>query len=114
MSKNGNVNFLLLNNENRKLLETEKRLINEGIIFKRRIFSHKKENEENRQKSNNIQKNLSIKINDQYIYNKENSSNYNKLINTIRGKKSSFIKQSHLSITDNLKKNGNGIKKIII
>ena len=55
MSKNGNVN-LLLNNENRKLLETEKRLINEGIIFKRRIFSHKKENEEDTLKSNNVKK----------------------------------------------------------
>ena len=111
MSKNGNVN-LLLNNENRKLLETEKRLINEGIIFKRRIFSHKKENEEDSLKSNNVKKNLSIKLNDQYIYNKENSINYNNMpVNTTRGKKSSFIKQSHLSVTDNLKKNGNGIKK---
>ena len=44
MSKNDNANYFLLNNENRKLLETEKRLINEGIIFKRRIFIHKKEN----------------------------------------------------------------------
>ena len=105
MSKNENANFFLLNNENRKLLETEKRLINEGIIFKRRIFSHKKENEEDSLKSTNIKKNLSIKLNEQYIYKKENSINYNNMpINTLKGKKSSFMKQSYLSVTDNIKK----------
>ena len=42
MSKNGNENVLL--KDNKKLIETEQKLISEGIIFKRRILSHKKEN----------------------------------------------------------------------
>ena len=82
--------------------------MNEGIIFKRRIFSHKKDNKNENLKKANSKKNLSIKLTDQYIYmkekDKENNINYcNKPIGSAISKKSSFIKKNHVSISEYLK-----------
>ena len=111
MSKSENMNLLLINNDNKnkniniKLLEAEQRLMNEGIIFKRRIFSHKKYNKNENLKRANSKKNLSIKLTDEYIYkkesNKENNQNYaNMPSSSFHSKKSSFIYNNHSSIND--------------
>ena len=98
MSKNENGKLLLFNDEKNKLLEAEQRLMNEGIIFQRRIFSHKKDNNKNdKLKSNNVKNNLSIKLSEQYIYKKENNININNIPNSMRSKKTSFTKSHHLS-----------------
>ena len=111
MSKSENMNLLLINNDNKnkniniKLLEAEQRLMNEGIIFKRRIFSHKKYIKNENLKRANSKKNLSIKLTDEYIYkkvsNKENNQNYaNMPSSSFHSKKPSFIYNSHSSIND--------------
>ena len=111
MSKSENMNLLLITNDNKnkninvRLLEAEQRLMNEGIIFKRRIFSHKKYIKNEKLKGANSKKNLSIKLTDEYIYkkeiNKENNQNYaNMPSNSFHSKKSSFIYNSHSSIND--------------
>ena len=114
MSKNENLNLLLITNDNKnktvniKLLEAEQRLMNEGIIFKRRIFSHKKDIKNENQKRANSKKSLSIKLTDEYIYKKENNkenrqNNANIPISSFHSNKSSFIYNSHSSINDFLK-----------
>ena len=111
MLKNEISNLLLTSNEsinkniNLKLLEAEQRLMNEGIIFKRRIFSHKKEAKTEKFKKNNPNKNLSIKLTEQYLYkkdkDKENNQNYTNIpMNLSLSKRSSFIKNTHMPIND--------------
>ena len=124
MSKNGNENVLL--KDNKKLIETEQKLISEGIIFKRRILSHKKENKNVSLKTNNNKKDLSIKITDQYIKKSNHNFNYNQNynnnipLNSMRTKKTSFTKMNQIPINDppksnNIKRNNyikaNNIKK---
>ena len=99
-------NYITLKEENNhKLLETEKRLINEGIIFKSRLQGHNKENNKKVIKRNDKRKNLSIKITEKYI----KTTNNNNSINSMRKKKSSFTKINTISINDfsksNIKKN---------
>ena len=104
MSKNGNENILL--NDYHIEKEIDQKMKNEGIIFQRRILSHKKEKENKNtcQKSNNNKKDLSIKLNEQYIKRNKNSIKYNYCnnvpFNLGRPKKSSFIKKSNISIND--------------
>lgn len=93
MSKKENGKLLLFNNEKSKLMGEEQRLMNEGIIFQRRIFSHKKDNKN----INNTKKDLSIKLSQHYIYKKENNIIINNMPNTMRTKKNSFTKSHHLS-----------------
>ena len=111
MLKNEISNLLLTSDEsvnkniNLKLLEAEQRLMNEGIIFKRRIFSHKKEAKNEKLKKNNPNKNLSIKLTEQYLYkkekDKENNQNYTNIpMNLSLSKRSSFIKNTHMPIND--------------
>jgi hypothetical protein len=68
MKKNAiSKNYNTLKEENNyKLLETEKRLINEGIIFKSRLQGPKKENHKEVIKRNDKRKNLSIKLTEKY------------------------------------------------
>ena len=109
MSKNGNENVLL--KDNRKLIDTEQKLISEGIIFKRRILSHKKENKNVSLKTNNNKKDLSIKITDQYIKKTYNNVNYNQNynnnipFNSMRMKKTSITKMNQIPINDPPKSN---------
>ena len=53
---NANLKNLHLKDENQKLLETEKRLINEGIIFKSRLLNHKNKSQKPNTKRNNSKK----------------------------------------------------------
>ena len=97
-------NIALKEENNHKLLETEKRLINEGIIFKTRLQGHNKDSQKKLIKRNDIRKNLSIKIAEKYA-----KTNNNNSINSMRKKKSSFTKINTISINDfsksNIKKN---------
>ena len=112
MTKNGNENFLL--KDNIKKMETEQKLKNEGIIFQRRILSHKKDNKTISQKSTNSKKDLSIKLSEQYIKRNKNNINTSYINNipfySMRAKKSSLTtKLNQRSINDvpkgNIKKN---------
>ena len=122
MSNNANCNFL--KNQNQKLLDTERRLLEEGIIFKRRILINIKDNNNDIKDNNNKDikrnthhKNLSIKLTDKYISNEKKINNNH--INSLRTKKKSFSKNNYLSINefreygikkcDNLKTNINNI-----
>ena len=79
MSKNDeDLNNISLRNKNQKLLETEKRLINEGIIFKSRLINNKKEKKNITKRNNNIKnsyKNLSIKLTEKNIRKENNNIN---------------------------------------
>ena len=102
MSKNGNENILL--NENPKKKESENKLVNEGIIFKRRILNHKNDNKIISLKSNHNKKDLSIKVTEQYVKKGKNNLNFNYANNipgnSMRTKKSSFTKMSYIAIND--------------
>lgn len=106
MKKNAiSKNCITLKEENnQKLLETEKRLINEGVIFKSRLQGHNKESHKKVIKRNDKRKNLSIKITEKFT-----KTNNNNSINSMRKKKSSFTKINTVSINDfsksNIKKN---------
>ena len=112
MSKNGdNQNYLSLKDKNQKLIKTEKRLINEGIIFKSRLISNKKGNkkiiERNKnQTSKNSYKNFSIRLTEKNNKKKDNNIlNNNISDNSKRGKKISFSKNINESSKERIKKN---------
>jgi len=97
---NANLKNLHLKDENQKLLETEKRLINEGIIFKSRLLNHKNKSQKPNTKRNNSKKDLSIKLTTLNLK-KESNLIYNNIpISTKRKKKSSFTNMNHLSVSD--------------
>ena len=104
MSKNGdNQNYLSLKDKNQKLIKTEKRLINEGIIFKSRLLNHKKEAENPSIKRNN-KKDLSVKLNDKNPTKKHNGIYSNNIPISSKGnKKLSFTKFNHISENNNSK-----------
>ena len=101
MAKNSaNQKYLQLKDENQKLLETEQRLINEGIIFKSRLLNHKNKSQKQNAKRNNNKKDLSIKLTTQNMKKENNLINSNIPISTKRKKKSSFTNINHLSVSD--------------
>ena len=113
MLKNDNVNISL--NQKKKLLDIEQRLLNEGIIFKRRILINRKENDNNK-KRNSQHKNLSIKLTDKNIPKNEIKTNNSNLINSMRTKKKSFSGINNLSMNEfrkNRMKKNNSIKNYI-
>ena len=104
MSKNkSNHNHLPFKDDNQKLLETEQRLINEGIIFKSRLLNHKKE-AENPSIKRNYKKDLSVKLNDKNPSKKHNGIYSNNIPISSKGnKKLSFTKFNHISENNNSK-----------
>jgi len=101
MSKsNGNQKHLPLKDENLKLLETEQRLINEGIIFKSRLLNHKNKSQKPNTKRNNNKKDISIKLTTLNLKKNKLLINNNIPINSKKKKKSSFSNINHLSISD--------------
>ena len=102
MSKNGNENISLKNSH--KKIETEQKLINEGIIFKRRILSHKNESIIVSPESYSNKNDSSIKVTEQYIKRNKKSIKYdiNNSIpfNSVRAKKASFSKMCNTPIND--------------
>ena len=101
MAKNdANHKYLPLKDENQKLLETEKRLINEGIIFKSRLLNTKNKSQKPNTKRNNNKKDLSIKLTTLNLKKENNLINSNIPISTKRKKKSSFTNINHLSMSE--------------
>ena len=101
MAKNySNQKYLQLKDENQKLLETEQRLINEGIIFKSRLLNHKNKSQKPNTKRNNNKKDLSIKLTALNLKKDNNLINSNIPISTKRKKKSSFTNINHLSVSE--------------
>ena len=104
MSKNDN--FSISKNQKKKLLDIEQRLLNEGIIFKRRILINKKEKNKSINKDSQ-HKNLNIKLTDKNILKNEIEIKKNinsNLINSIKTKKKTFSGISHSSMNE-FKKN---------
>ena len=105
---NTNLKYILLKDDKQKLLETEKRLLNEGIIFKSRLLNHKKQtkNPVNIKKG---KKDLSVKLYDSnntrnknnYTYNIPNSSKKNKSMKNYI--KSRIKKNNKMVINKNIK-----------
>ena len=101
MLKNDNAH--ILKKQKKKLLETQQRLLNKGIIFKKRILKNKKENN-NSVKRNSQHKNLAIKLTDKNIPKNEAKTNINSnFINSMGTKRESFG-HNHLSMKE-FKKN---------
>ena len=104
-----NHNYLTLKEDNQKLLETEKKMINESIIFKNRLFNNKKQTKNSVSKKRG-KKDLSVKNNNKYSTKSQNNINAHTIYNSSkRKKKSSFKTFNNISMNNCLK--NSSIKK---